>query len=395
MRFDLLGITQDGRAERFHLQARDENDARAQSVALGYSILTLRVRTRLPTLGRPREVRFPVLQFSQELLVLLDGGLPLVAAIETLAENERNPALRTIYDGIIATLRQGHTLSVALEGYGGFTALYIATVRASERTSDLGPTLARYITYQNQIDAIRKRLITASIYPIVLVIAGALVSLFLLFYVIPRFARIYEDRSADLPWMSQVLLSWGQAVEGHALLVTVAMLAFAAALWKVARSQRVRARLAALMWRLPIAGEQMKVYQLARFYRTIGMLLRGGLPLVQALTMGTDLLHPVLRPRLTRARVAISEGQGVSASLESHGLTTPVAVRLLAVGEQSANMGDMMERIALFHDEEIGRWVDWLTRLLEPVLMAVIGIVIGGIVILMYMPIFELAGSID
>jgi len=395
MRFDLLGINQDGHTERFHLQARDEADARAQGVALGYSILTLRGRTKLPSMARPRDKQFPVLQFSQELLVLLDAGLPLVVAIETLAENERHPAIRAIFDGIIATLRQGHPLSVALEEHGGtFTTLYIATVRASERTSDLGPTLARYVTYQNQIDALRKRIVSASIYPAILMIAGGLVSLFLLLYVMPRFAKIYEDR-ADLPWVSQMLLSWGRIVEGEALLVIGVLAALAATLWTVARSPRVRAKARALLWRLPVVGEQLKVYQLARFYRTVGMLLRGGLPLVQALKMAADLLHPVLRDRLTRARLSVSEGRSVSASLASHGLTTPVAVRLLSVGEQSANMGEMMERIALFHDEEISRAVDWFSRLLEPILMAVIGLVIGGIVILMYMPIFELAGSLN
>jgi general secretion pathway protein F len=139
----------------------------------------------------------------------------------------------------------------------------------------------------------------------------------------------------------------------------------------------------------------MKVYQLARFYRTIGMLLRGGMPLVGALDMGAQLLHPVLRTRLAAASRAISEGRNVSQSMEANGLTTPVALRMLVVGEQSGNLGEMLETIASFHDEELARWVDWFTRLFEPILMALIGLVIGAIVILMYMPIFELAGNIQ
>jgi general secretion pathway protein F len=395
MRFELKGITHDGRIERFDVHAIDEPGARAQAVALGYTILTLHSRAKVSLIRRRRGERFPVLLFSQELLVLLDAGLPLVVAIETLAEKERNPGVRTTLDSITATLRQGRTLSGALELYPGtFSALYIATVRACERTSDLGPTLTRYIAYQSQIDAIRKRLINASIYPAILVLAGGLVSLFLLFYVIPRFAKIYAERSADLPWASQLLLYWGQAVEGHAMPVTGAMALVGVALWYGFRSPQARAGLESILWRLPVVGEQLKVYQLARFYRTIGMLLRGGLPLVPALKMGADLLHPVLRECLTRASLSISEGRTVSSSMESNGLTTPVALRLLAVGEESGNMGEMMDRIALFHDEEISRWVDWFTRLFEPILMGVIGIVIGGIVILMYMPIFELAGSL-
>jgi general secretion pathway protein F len=161
------------------------------------------------------------------------------------------------------------------------------------------------------------------------------------------------------------------------------------------RLAAVRAALGNALWRLPAIGEHMKVYQLARFYRTIGMLLRGGMPLVTALDMATQLLHPLLRERLAEARRAISEGRGVAQSLEAAGLTTAVALRMLAVGEKSGNMGEMMEQVALFHDEELSRWVDWFTRLFEPLLMALIGLAIGVIVILMYMPIFELAGGLQ
>ena len=156
-----------------------------------------------------------------------------------------------------------------------------------------------------------------------------------------------------------------------------------------------RKRIGDSLWRLPSIGERLKVYQLARFYRTIGMLLRGGMPLPRALDMGAELLHPLLRDRLAAANQAISEGRGVSASLEAQGLVTPVALRMLAVGEKSGNMGEMLEQVAAFHDEELARWVDWFTRLFEPILMAIIGLVIGVIVVLMYMPIFELAGNIQ
>jgi general secretion pathway protein F len=214
-------------------------------------------------------------------------------------------------------------------------------------------------------------------------------------YVVPRFSHIYEERAVSLPLFSKALLAWGQVVEGHGVLVVGALAAAVLAAVHAMRSAALRARLGDALWRVPALGERMKLYQLARFYRTIGMLLRGGMPLVSALDMGAELLHPALRGRLVDARRAVSEGKAVSASLDAHGLTTPVALRMLAVGEQSGNMGDMMDRIASFHDEEIARWVDWFTRLFEPILMAVIGLVIGGIVILMYMPIFELAGSLQ
>jgi general secretion pathway protein F len=160
------------------------------------------------------------------------------------------------------------------------------------------------------------------------------------------------------------------------------------------RRESVRARMGDALWRVPAIGERLKVYQLARFYRTIGMLLRGGMPLVAALDMGAELLHPLLRERLAAASKAISEGRNVSQSMDEAGLATAVALRMMAVGEKGGNMGEMLEQVAAFHDEELARWMEWFTRLFEPILMAVIGLVIGVIVVLMYMPIFELAGNI-
>jgi general secretion pathway protein F len=229
----------------------------------------------------------------------------------------------------------------------------------------------------------------------VLITAGGLVALFLLFYVVPRFGKIYEDRSTDLPVFSQLLIAWGRLVEGHALVAFVLLAATAVSAVFVLRHTRVRAALGDALWRLPAIGERFKVYQLARFYRTTGMLVNSGMPLVSALDLSAELLHPVLRERLATASRAIREGRGVSESMDANGLATPVALRMLVVGEQGGNMGEMMDRIAGFHDEELARWVDWFTRMFEPVLMALIGLVIGAIVILMYMPIFELAGNLQ
>jgi general secretion pathway protein F len=396
MRYQLKAIGPDGRVESLSSQAPDKASAVQQLEGQGYTVLSVKAKSELFSLGRGVRTRFPVALFSQELLVLLNAGLPLVEAIETLAEKEKRDDLKTTLERIAGILRQGRPLSAALEQFPhAFAPLYVTTVRAAEKTSDLAPALSRYVAYEQQLEAIRKRIMNASIYPLLLVGVGGLVTLFLLFYVVPRFARVYEERSADLPLFSQVLLAWGQAVEGHGLLVFAALLGLAVGSAYALRLPQVRAAAGDMLWRLPAVGDRLKVYQLARFYRTTGMLLRGGIPLVAALRMGAELLHPLLRERLAAASRTISEGHAVSRSMEGNALTTPVALRMLSVGEQSGNMGEMMERIAAFHDEEISRWVDWFTRLFEPILMAVIGLVIGAIVILMYMPIFELAGSLQ
>ncbi|MDH4174796.1 MAG: type II secretion system F family protein, partial [Betaproteobacteria bacterium] len=391
MRYELKTVGPDGAVEVLDFQAPDEATAVQSVEGRGYTVLSVRARRALGWPGA--DARFPLVLFSQELRVLLNAGLPLVESIETLAEKERGAEARALLERVAAGLREGRPLSVALEQFPrAFPALYVATVRAAERSGDLAPSLARYIAYATQLEAIRKRIVNASIYPLLLIAVGGAVGLFLMLYVVPRFGHIYAERGSDLPLFSRLLLAWGQALDQHAILVLAILAALAAAAVSAFRSLRLRTALADALWRLPAVGERLKVYQLARFYRTIGMLVRGGMPLVSALEMGADLLHPVLRERLRAAHRAISDGGRLSQSMDQAGLTTPVALRMLAVGEQGGNIGEMLEQIAAFHDEELARWVDWFTRLFEPILMALIGLVIGVIVILMYMPIFELAG---
>ena len=396
MRYELKAIGQTGEVEALDFQAPDETSAVRSVEGRGYTVLSVRARGGLRLPWQRGAERFPLALFSQELRVLIAAGLPLVESIETLAQKERRNDFRAILERLVAVLRQGQPLSAALQEFPeAFSPLYVATVKAAERTSDLAPALARYVAYAGQLEAIRKRVINASVYPALLISVGGLVSLFLLLYVVPRFGHIYQDRGTDLPLFSRLLLTWGQAVHQHALLVLGALAALVAGAVYALRQPRVRTAIGDAVWRIPAIGERLKVYQLARFYRTIGMLLRGGMPLVTALEMGAELLHTQLRERLVAASRAISEGRNVSQSMEANGLTTPVALRMIAVGEKGGNMGEMLENVAAFHDEELARWVDWFTRLFEPILMAVIGLVIGAIVVLMYMPIFELAGNLQ
>jgi general secretion pathway protein F len=396
MRFELKAIGPSGAVEALDFQAPDEVTAVRQVEGRGYTVLSVRAKGSLGLPWRRGGERFPVALFSQELRVLLNAGLPLPEAIDTLAQKEKRTDWRSIIERLVEVLREGQTFSNALEEFPQiFSPLYVATVRSSEKTSDLAPALGRYVAYAAQLEAIKKRVVNASIYPTLLIAVGGIVSLFLLLYVVPRFGRIYEERGSALPLFSRLLLTWGGAVDRHAPVVLSVLGGLILLGVYALRLSNVRTAIGDALWRLPALGERLKMYQLARFYRTIGMLLRGGTPLVAALDMGGELLHPMLRERLARASQAIREGRGVSQSMEANGLTTPVALRMLNVGEKSGNMGEMLEQIAAFHDEEMARWVDWFTRLFEPILMAIIGLVIGVIVILMYMPIFELAGNLQ
>ena len=398
MKFELK-VAQGETLSLLALEAGNAAQARSLAESQGFSVLAVRAAglsfNHLLS-GHLAKPKFNLMLFSQELLALLESGLSLVEAIEALAEKEQQPESKAVLNQVMAALYEGLPLSGALEKVPQvFAPLYIALIRASERTGDMVQALARHVTYQTQIDSVRKKIIAASIYPVLLIIVGGLVVLFLLGYVVPKFSTIYESTGADLPWMSQLLLNWGRLLQEHGKEVFIAFAASVAVLVFTLSRQGVRAAIMRNVWKIPALGEAMRIYQLARFYRTLGMLLRGGIPLVVAMGMVSSLLQPLLRGSLEKVIADVREGKPVSSAMEQHGMTTSISIRMLRVGERTGQMGEMMERIGAFYDDEIARVVEWFTKLLEPVLMIVIGLVVGLVVVLMYMPIFELAGNIQ
>jgi general secretion pathway protein F len=392
MRFRLKVLDAARAVATHELDAVDEADARRQALARGLRVIALETSSRLAPLGR---TKLSLVQFSNELIALLEAGLSLVEAIDALTEKERDDAIRNVLEGIRRRLYEGQSLSVAVGEFPStFPPLYVATIRASERSGAIPEALRRFVAYQEQIDVLKKRLINASIYPAVLLGAGTLVVLFLVGYVVPRFSGIYEDIGGELPFASRMLMKWGQLLAAHGTGMLIGFIVATVLLVRGVMQPGFRAAVGRAVARIPTVGRQIELYQLARLYRTVGMLLRGGLPVVTAFEMTRGLLAAASQPRLAAATRAVREGKSMTDSLAAQGLTTPVAERMLRVGERSGNMGEMMERIASFYDEELSRWVEVATRLIEPAMMTVIGLIIGLVVVLMYFPIFELAGSI-
>lgn len=378
------------------LEAANPEAALGQARSQGYAAFSARPVGGSWLGAMTRRERFPLMLFSQELLALIEAGLNLLEALEALAEKEQRPEIRQVLQGVLRALSEGQPVSVAMEKYpAAFPQLYVAALRASEKTGGVAESLQRYIVYQGQIEQVRKKVISASIYPAMLMLVGGLVIVFLMGYVVPKFAHIYEDVGGELPLLSRLMLGWGSFLDQHGgQLLGVLALLLAVGGYLLTR-QTVRARLMQWLWSIPALGERMRIYQLARFYRSLGMLLTGGIPMLTALGMVSGLLAPALRSKLQAAAEHIRQGQATSAAMEQNELSTPVALRMLRVGERSGRMGEMMERIAGFYDEETARWIDWFTKLFEPLLMLVIGLVIGLVVLMLYMPIFDLAGSIQ
>lgn len=395
MRFSAEILRPGGKLEHLDIDAVDAAQARHRLVAERCAVIRLKPKDAGARIWRGQRA-FPLILFCQELLALLRAGLSIVEGLETLAEKESQPEARAILDGLLEELRQGKGFSVALATFPShFSDLLVATIRASERTGDLDQAIDRFIAYETQLDRVRKKLVSASIYPALLLTIGGLVTVFLLGFVVPRFSSIYEGAGKELPVMSAVLIAFGNFLSHNWVAVLAAVVAGAVMLVHGVRSGAVGKGIRRLCRYIAPLDVKLRVFSLARCYRTLGMLLRGGIPLSTGMEMVAGLLSGDMRQSLVTAGRLVSEGVPYSVAAEQTGLVTPIATRLLRVGEKGGNLGEMMERIAVFYDEDIQRWTDQMIKLIEPLLMALIGIVIGGIVVLLYMPIFDLASGIQ
>ena len=345
--------------------------------------------------------RFDLRLFSQELAVLLEAGIPLLEALQTLREKDGANTAAGPLDSVIAALCDGQPLSAALAHATrthqppAFDALFIALVAASERSGQLAVTLRDHAAYLAWSGALKGKLQAALVYPLMLLGAGGAVILFLLLYVLPRFAGVFDGLGRDLPAASRWLIDLGVLAAAHpgaALGLAAALPATAVLLWQWPAT---RAALPGLLWRSPGLGPHLRLVALARLYRALGLLLAAGVPAPAALHLLNGVLAAPLRAALAQVRVQVQSGLRLSQALHSQHLATPVALRMVRVGEQSGELPAMLARAAAFHDEQIARLSDLVTRLVNPVLMLVMGVLIGGIVVLMYLPIFTLMETVQ
>ena len=375
------------------IEAINEADARAQVLAQSLQPLSVRAAG---SLGRTRKsaARLSLILFSQELLALLEGGLTIVESLDVLHEKESRPAIKNLYGLIARGLAEGKSFSACLADLPQvFPPLYVGMVQSAEKTSGLTGALSRFIDYQSRLDAVRGRIVSASIYPAILMIVGLGVIGFLGTYVVPRFASVYHGTGRSLPLMSSWLLAWGNFAGAHAKELTVGFILLLVGIFLAVRASRASGALGRVLRHVPFLAERIRIYELTRLYLTLGMLLEGGLPITQALALSRGALAVHHRIELDAATRQIMNGESLSDAFERAGLTTPVAARFMRVGEQSGRLGEMLNRSARYYDGEISRWIERFTRTFEPLLMTGIGLVVGLIVVLLYMPIFDLAGS--
>ena len=379
--------------EAMDIDAASEQEARRFIESAGARVIDL--RQARSSLARSGGGAFNLMIFNQQLHSLLDAGQPVVDAIDILGHNDKRERNRAIYDTLLKGLRDGRQLSEAMESLPSvFPALYIAMVRASETTGTVRASIRRFMQYQKQVDEIRGKIVSAAIYPAILLSVSFIVIAFLMLYVVPRFSIVFDDvaiHKHEAPGFVQI---WGGFVREHTAAAWLGLLLIIAGIAALVLHPRTRSFLYRQVLAIPMVGEKIWVLQLARMYRTLGMLLKSGVSVLAAMKMTLRSLPASMHDDVGAAAQAVSEGRPMSQAMGESRLSTEVAQRLLVAGESSGNLDEMMERIADFYDQETAAWIDTVGKLIEPALMVGIGLVIGAIVLMLYSPIFDLANSV-
>jgi type IV pilus assembly protein PilC len=334
--------------------------------------------------------------FNQGLVSLLKSGLPLVECLSTMMIRSSNVVMTEALTDTVNAVKSGKTLSEAMSlNPEFFPTLYVASVRAGERTGDLVPSISGYIDYQKRMEALRKKVVTALTYPLVLSGAAMLIVAFLISYVVPTFLNAFMSANADLPVASRMLFEFSVVVKQYFVFIVIAVVFGVYAIRRYARTAKGKDFFDKLKLALPRLGEIFHGYSIAKFARTLSMTLGSGVNLIQALEMSKGVLNnSVLEKRLDTVIKHAREGKTVAGSMLEAKLMPEITLRMFEVGEKSANLQEILVDIADYHDDEIDHKVGILSSLIEPILMIVMGIVIGTIVVLIYLPIFQLGRAI-
>lgn len=336
------------------------------------------------------------LSFNQELLVLLRSGLPVLQIFDTQIEQMEPGVFRDIISEVREEIRAGSSLSEAFSKFPRFfPPLYIAAIKAGEKTGDLPETMSRFLEYQKRVEAIRAKVRSASFYPLLLTSAAVIVVVFLMFFVVPRFTQIYVDANVELPLMTRALIGVSELIGSYWYLILLALVVAVYLVRSLIHSSRGRLQFDRFLLHIPFLGGLKIEYALSGFNRTLGTTLASGTPLVPAMQMSRGTLNNLsLEQEMIQAIRRVEEGSSLSDSLKRTGFFPPLALRMVSVGETSGSLTTMLSDIADYYEAEVEERLTRLTTMIEPILMMIMGLMIAFIIVAMYVPIFQLAGTV-
>jgi len=381
--------------------ASSEREARERLAQQGYLVYSVRAKdlgARLKIGGgsRRRTVNLEkFLIFNQQFVTLIRAGLPILKSLDLLADRLTDEKLGRHIQAVRDEVRTGTTLSDAFSRQHVFPPIYITSVLAGEKSGSLVEIIDRYITYQKLTLALRKKLLLSLLYPSVLVCLVVLLIVFLVTYVVPNFAVLYNSMDAKLPAATQILIAVGTTARSYVLAGAALVVCACVAFYFWTRREASQETLDKVKMRMPLLGEVWTKYQVAQLARVLGTLLVGGIPLVQGLeTAGRSLGSVLLKKVLHRAATLVREGKSLSASLAATGIFPELAVDMMEVGESTGALPQMLASVAEFYEDDVATRMTALLSLIEPVIMIFMGAFVAFVLVALYLPIFSLADTI-
>jgi type IV pilus assembly protein PilC len=391
----------DGRGQIHHqvASAGSEKELREKYAQQGFLIYSIKARSGGSGSsffsGKKKLNLEKFLIFNQQFVTLIRAGLPILKALDLLAERLTDPKLGPYVKSVRDEVRGGTLLSEAFRQQGIFPKIYVTSVMAGEKSGSLTEVMDRYVTYQKLSLAVRKKIMVSLMYPCVLIVLVVLLMVFLVTYVVPTFANLYNSMQAKLPMMTVYLIAIGTASQKYIVLFAGALVgAIFLFRWWV-RRESAKEAVDRIKLRLPLVGEIWLKYQVAQLARILSTLLVGGIPLVQAMETAADSLGtPLLQRAVESAGKSVREGQPLSGSLRQSKLFPPLAIDMIEVGESTGALPAMLNSVAEFFEEDVNTRMAATLSLIEPAIMIVMGGFVAFVLIALYLPIFSLADTI-
>ena len=365
----------------------------------GYLVYWVKPRGLLTTGGMPmRRSRLKpatFLIFNQQFLTLMKAGLPILTSLDLLIKRQRDKFLLQLLENVRERVKGGELLSDAFAAQRVFPKIYTTTLLAGEKSGNMEEVLSRYISYQRLVQTFRKKLAVSLVYPTLLICVVTVMMIFLVTYVVPKFADLFNNLGAQLPAITVFMLAVGLNAQKYAWAIALVLVIGIPLFWRWKQSDRGAERVDRFLLSLPLLGEIRLKYQVANFSRILSTLLQGGLPLVPAMqTAGASMSSRQILNGILNATERVKEGQSLAKSLETEKIFPDLAVEMLEVGESTGALPAMLSSVAEFYEEDVQTALGAAMALIEPMILIVMAVFVGGILISLYLPIFTLGAGV-
>jgi type IV pilus assembly protein PilC len=396
----LVKIADDrGRLAQHVESGYSESEVRERFVQQGYLVYWVKPQGLFAGgkfhLGGRKVKQGPFVIFNQQFLTLIKAGLPILNALDLLIKRQKDPTMKSLLQNVRERVKSGELLSDSFAAQGVFPRIYTTTLMAGEKSGNIEEVLGRYIAFQRLALTFKKKLAVSLVYPALLVTMVVVMIVFLVTYVVPEFAKLFENLNAKLPAITVLMLAVGTRAQKLAPFLAIGAVVILAIFWRWKNTDRGAEQIDSVILRMPLLGEIWLKYQVANFSRMLSTLLAGGLPLVPSLeTAGASMSSRRILNGIVETAARVREGQTLSGSLEQQKMFPDLSVEMIEVGESTGALPAMLNSVAEFYEEDVQTALGATMALIEPVILIIMAVFVGGVLISLYLPIFSLGSNI-